>query len=79
MHMSEAVDDAGGETTMSGIFYDPGARRLRAVRGAPEPGWTLVTHNLDAGVHRCRRILCEWLPGDEVRAIDWSAIDGRAA
>ena len=64
---------------MSGIFYDPRSRRLRAVRGAPEPGWTLVTHNLNAGVYRCRRILGECLPGEEIRSIDWSGIEGAGA
>ena len=57
---------------MSGIFYDPRARRLHAVRSSPEPGWTLVTHNLEAGRHQCRRIMCEWLPQDEIFQVDWN-------
>ena len=61
---------------MSGIFYDPRSRRLHAVDSSPEPGWTLVTHNLDAGLHQCRRIMREWLPQDEIFRVDWS-IDRR--
>ncbi len=57
---------------MSGIFYDPAGRRLHAVRTDPEPGWTLVTHNLEASVHHCRRIMREWLSSDEMFRIDWS-------
>lgn len=57
---------------MSGIFYDPRSRRLHTVRTDPEPGWTLVTHNLDAGLHHCRRIMREWLPQDEVLLVEWS-------
>ena len=60
---------------MSGIFYDPKGRRLRAVHGTPDAGWTLVTHNLNAGVHQCRRILREWLPSEEVVRIDWAATE----
>jgi len=56
---------------MSGIFYDPSARRLHAVRSTPEPGWTLVTHNLDAGPHHCRRIMREWLPLEEMFRVEW--------
>jgi hypothetical protein len=56
---------------MTGIFYDPTARRLHAVESNPEPGWTLVTHNLDASLHHCRRIMREWLPFDEFFSIDW--------
>ncbi|MBE7518747.1 MAG: hypothetical protein HS107_05825 [Thermoflexaceae bacterium] len=60
---------------MSGIFYDPGARCLRRVYGTPEPGWTFVTHNLGASVHHCRRIMREWVPTEEIFAIDWSGIE----
>jgi hypothetical protein len=56
---------------MAGIFYDPRARKLRLVSGAPEPGWHLVTHNRAAGLHQCRRILGEWLPPEEAIAADW--------
>lgn len=59
---------------MSGIFYDPGARRLHAVQGSPDPCWLLVTHNLNAGPHHCRRIMREWLDPDEILRVDWSAI-----
>lgn len=57
---------------MSGIFYDPATRRLRAVRGTPHPDWAFVTHNLNANPHRVRRILREWLPSEEIAGIDWS-------
>ena len=57
---------------MRGIFYDPRARRLHAVLTDPEPGWTLVTHNLDASVHHCRRIMREWLGADEMFRVDWT-------
>ena len=57
---------------MSGIFYDPRARRLHAVRSSPDPGWTLVTHNLEAGPHHCRRIMREWLPQDEIFKVEWT-------
>ena len=57
---------------MSGIFYDPGARRLRRVEGKPPAEWQLVTHNVDASPHQCRRIMREWLQLEELRAIDWS-------
>ena len=57
---------------MSGIFYDPRSRRLHAVRSAPEPDWTLVTHNLEAGLHQCRRIMREWLAQDEIFKVDWN-------
>ena len=65
---------------MSGIFYDPRSRRLRKVRqGFADPAWTLVTHNLEAGEHQCRRILREWVSLEEMRAIDWSAAGPRPA
>lgn len=57
---------------MSGIFYDPRAKRLHAVRSSPEPGWTLVTHNLEAGIYHCRRIMREWLPQEEIFQVDWN-------
>lgn len=58
---------------MSGIFYDPQARRLRAVdSGTPRPEWAFVTHNLDAGEYHCRRIMREWLPNEVLSMIDWS-------
>jgi hypothetical protein len=57
---------------MSGIFYDPRSRTLHAVRSHPEPGWALVTHNLEAGLHHCRRIMREWLPADEMFRVEWT-------
>jgi hypothetical protein len=45
---------------------------LHAVHANPEPGWTLVTHNLEAGLHHCRRIMREWLPQDEIFLVDWT-------
>lgn len=62
---------------MSGIFYDPSARRLRKVRGSADPSWTLVTHNLDAGIHQCRRILREWVSPEDLRTMDWSVGESR--
>ncbi|MBI5946714.1 MAG: hypothetical protein HY875_01075 [Chloroflexi bacterium] len=56
---------------MSGIYYDPSERRLRLVAGTAEPAWPLVTHNLAAPMHRCRRILRGWLPADEIDTIEW--------
>lgn len=63
---------------MSGIFYDPQGRRLRLVRGTADPGWTLVTHNLNAGIHQCRRIMSEWVPTEELRSVDWSSVEQSA-
>ncbi|MBN9492650.1 hypothetical protein J0H33_04795 [bacterium] len=60
---------------MAGIFYDPSHRKLHIVSGAPQPGWTLVTHNCSAGLHHCRRILREWLPPEEAFAADWGRTD----
>jgi hypothetical protein len=57
---------------MRGIFYDPGAYRLHAVMTDPEPSWTLVTHNLNASAHHCRRIMREWLGADEMFRVDWN-------
>lgn len=56
---------------MAGIFYDPHARKLHVVSGAPRPGWSLVTHDCAAGLYHCRRILREWLPPEEAIAADW--------
>ncbi|MGE5596270.1 MAG: hypothetical protein ACM3S1_09570 [Hyphomicrobiales bacterium] len=64
---------------MSGIFYDPKARRMRAVNGTPQAEWAFVTHNLNAGVHQCRRIMREWLPSEELSRVDWSDIAERRA
>ncbi len=58
---------------MSGIFYDSRSRRLRKVRGQADPSWTLVTHNLDAGEHQCRRILREWVSPEDLQTVDFSA------
>jgi hypothetical protein len=60
---------------MSGIFYDPAHRSLRRVHGAPDPEWLLVTHNVHAGVHACRRVLREWLGPEELVRLDWSALE----
>lgn len=57
---------------MSGIFYDPRSRRLHAVTSSPDPGWTLVTHDLGARTHHCRRIMQEWLPPDEIHRVEWT-------
>lgn len=57
---------------MTGVFYDPRSRRLFRVRGAADPAWMLVTHNLEAGLHHCRRIMSEWLSADELVSVDWS-------
>ena len=60
---------------MAGIFYDEHCRRVALVQGAPEPGWTLVTHNLHASVNQCRRIMREWLAPEVLASVDWSALD----
>jgi len=65
------------EPTVNGIFYDPHARRLRAVRGRPHPDWAFVTHNLNARPHRMRRILREWLPAEELASVDWTVEEYR--
>ena len=57
---------------MRGIFYDPAERRLHAVLTNPEPGWALVTHNLEASVHHCRRIMREWLSSDDMFRMNWN-------
>lgn len=57
---------------MSGIFYDPKARKLRRVEAHPEKDWQLVTHNVDAGVHQCRRIMREWLKPEEVGTLEFT-------
>lgn len=57
---------------MTGIFYDPRRRCLRRVEGQPQPGWTLVTHDLGASANHCRRIMSEWLSREELAAIDWA-------
>ena len=64
---------------MSGIFYDPAAQRLLRVEREADPAWMLVTHDLDASEHRCRRILGEWLPFEALRRVDWSGLRLRAA
>ncbi len=64
---------------MSGIFYDPSARCLRTVESAAPHDWTLVTHNLDASINHCRRILREWLTFEELSQVDWSAVDRNVA
>lgn len=63
---------------MSGIFYDPGNHRLCLVEGKPDPAWTLVTHNVHAGIHHCRRIMREWIAPDELWLIDWTRIEPAA-
>ena len=72
-----AITACGMEAGMSGIFYDPKGRRLRSVQGTADAEWTLVTHNLNAGGHQCRRIMREWLPADEIVNIDFSLGDER--
>ena len=56
---------------MSGIFYDPRAGKLRRVDGKPHPDWQLVTHNVDAGLYQCRRIMREWLQAEEIGRIEF--------
>lgn len=56
---------------MSGIFYNPDEARLHRVVGAPMPGWRFVTHDLSAGINRCRRIMREWLPSAELLQVQW--------
>lgn len=59
---------------MSGIFYDPKSRKLRRVDECPDEqpaaDWQLVTHNVDAGLHQCRRIMREWLKPEEVGRLE---------
>jgi hypothetical protein len=57
---------------MPGIFYDPVSRRLHAVLNSPDSHWTLVTHNVNAGSHLCRRIMSEWLSPEDMGRIDWT-------
>jgi hypothetical protein len=57
---------------MAGIFYDPASRRLHAVHSAPDSRWTLVTHNINASAHLCRRIMSEWLSPDDMGRVDWT-------
>jgi hypothetical protein len=59
---------------MSGIFFDPGELRVLPVLAGPEPGWVLVTHNLGARAHQCRRIMREWLGAEELFVVDFTAI-----
>ncbi len=60
---------------MIGIVYDRNTKQLRRIDGPLEPSCALVTHNLGARRHRCRRILQEWLPANEVREIDFSPLN----
>ena len=62
---------------MTGIFYDPRSRRLCGVHDRAEPGWRLVTHDLAASPHQCRRIMSEWLSPDDLRRVDWTTIPPR--
>ncbi|HQW50658.1 MAG TPA: hypothetical protein PL082_01265 [Tepidiformaceae bacterium] len=57
---------------MAGIFYDPVSRRLLAVRATPDSQWTLVTHNVNAGAHLCRRIMSEWLSPEDMVRVEWT-------
>ena len=59
---------------MSGIFFDPSSMRVFQVRLQAQPGWLLVTHNLGARPHQCRRIMREWLGAEELFSVDFSAI-----
>jgi hypothetical protein len=69
----------GRGTRMSGIFYDPRARRVRTVKdGQPERDWALITHNVDAAPHQCRRILRESLSSEEVQVVDFSEVRASA-
>lgn len=62
---------------MSGIFYDPANRRLHCVSDAPPPGWRLITHDLNASTHQCRRIMKEWLPSEELFSVQWATGQSR--
>jgi hypothetical protein len=64
---------------MSGIFYDPRTRQLRRVQGKPGADWQLVTHNVDAPLHHCRRIMREWLRAEEISHVDFSAGEALSA
>ena len=59
---------------MQGIFYDRKGRRLHKVTGGGQPDWLLVTHNLDASAHHCRRAMAEWLSREELLALEWEAL-----
>ena len=76
-----------GECEMSGIFSiqslessaaltNPGGRRRRL---------QFVTHNVDAGLHQCRRIMREWVKPEELGPVEFtcppnsSAPDPRAS
>jgi len=63
---------------MQGIFYDRKGRQLHRVTGSGPSDWLLVTHNLDAGAHYCRRSMAEWLSKEELLAIDWEAFSAAA-
>ena len=65
---------AAGGCIVSGIFFDPGSRRVFQARVGPEPAWVLVTHNLGARPHHCRRIMREWMATEELFSVDFSAI-----
>jgi len=65
-------DNNAGGAAMSGIFYDPRARRLERVSdGSPRPEWSFVTHNLHASAHQCRRILGEFLPAEALTDLEF--------
>lgn len=70
------TDVAEVDVGMKGIYYDRRSRTVHRVVEGAQPGWTLVTHDVQASVHHCRRILGEWLSPDELRAIDWSGLGG---
>jgi hypothetical protein len=61
---------------MSGIFYDPKSQKLRRVDerpdGRPAADWQFVTHNVDAGLHQCRRIMREWLKPEELGHVEFT-------
>ncbi len=66
---------------MRGIYFDWSSRSVHRLNGDElRPGLTLITHDVHASLHHCRRILREWLGPEELRAVDWSgfgAEDGR--
>lgn len=62
---------------MSGIFYDPANRSLHHVSDAPQRGWRLITHDMNASTHQCRRIMREWLSTEDLNSIQWATGQSR--
>lgn len=64
---------------MGGIFYDPEGHAVRDVPGRPEPGWVFLTHDRRISLNRCRRLLRELIPGEDISRVDLSSIGATAA